>query len=304
MSLVLVGCDSSSLKVGERENKDGGHDAEVGGQAQRLDVRAEELASDARDVGPLPADDSRSDLSLPVEGYASDSGAAADDVSVAADIGDSDVPVGYDDVLALADVPVLDASLVLDCAFEAPSPIDGVAVDSPSIWRAGSCDDMMDWSQSIEDGSTTGKGPCAAKTIDDVLGVIRTEYPVLADVFRMIPADAGWFCYEKDQCWCQIEIACVPPRNVNVVSYGDGFRIVMQKMSDFTQFKYHTKEYWYFETDESCHPALVGSYREDISFGSCRGSALWGIPYKNSLMDCAIPPDQVRCGQDGGQGPL
>jgi hypothetical protein len=49
---------------------------------------------------------------------------------------------------------------------------------------------------------------------------------------------------------------------VKVVRYGDGFRIVLQRLGhpSISMTTYSAYEYWYFETGEGCHPDLVGHF--------------------------------------------
>jgi len=50
---------------------------------------------------------------------------------------------------------------------------------------------------------------------------------------------------------------------------------------DYTHF-----EYWYFETNDSCHPDLVGYYRRPSETGLCEGSTLWGAPLARYYEEC------------------
>jgi hypothetical protein len=205
--------------------------------------------------------------------------------------------VAIDDGVATIDAPAVDpdggAEVQVDADADVPSTVqDATIADDVPTLRSGSCDDLMNWDQTIADGSTVGKGSCAARSVDDIVAVIHSDYPELADIVPVVAADAGWLC-GPDGCACAIESVCVPPTGVKVVSYRDGFRIVMERLLQNSQFKYHLKEYWYFETNEVCHPTLVGHYLVDLGVLSVTGSDLWGYPIRNHV-------EGRRCALDGG----
>jgi hypothetical protein len=210
--------------------------------------------------------------------------------------------IGADAVLldAHGEPIVIDANLTetspaRDAAHLDNEPLDTPGVDAETALRSGSCDDQMNWRQSIEDDGAQGRGVCVGTTVGSLIDTIRSEHPDLADIERAPSHDGS----------CASEVNCSGPTDIQVVRYGDGFRIVMARYSDASMLTYRTREYWYFETNTTCHPEYVGHFRFSISSAlPCVGSSLWGNPYGGLLVcvDTPAPYAQIACGVDASSG--
>jgi hypothetical protein len=280
------GSSSETLDAGKDANSrdaivDDNDDAPIKTAEAGVDAAAADLATADLGSGSVDSKDTPSDEAAPSPG-------------VDAQVGDLDG--GPLDAVSESG-PVFDADAWKDSGLG--------TIDAPWALRAGSCDDMIDWSQATADGSVQGTGSCTGKTIDDLVGVIRIENPDLADIVPAVaPVDGGGCLLGPDAgCVCAIETACVPPTDLKVVRHGDGFRFFLTKLSAPSQFIYQLRQYWYFETDDDCHPDKVGAYEEQPGRGFCAGSALWGAPYADRISDCTTAlPEMHDCGLDGGRG--
>ncbi len=233
---------------------------------------------------------------------ARDTGAILPEAETASvDLGSPDTPEpAWDACRADADPAAADAPMVIDAGTDASfldasldaGPIDARISEPGPDFRTSSCAEVMDWSQSIRDDRVRGKGACSDLTVGDLLDQIRADYPAVADIERAPAIDGP--CIEMAGCWI--------PTDIQVLPYGDGFRVVMIRFSGFSQFKHHHEDSWYFETNTACQAEWVGWASYDIA-GSlgCQGSPLWGYP----TYDCeyaATGPRMVSlaCSSDGG----
>jgi hypothetical protein len=159
----------------------------------------------------------------------------------------------------------VDLSISLqDSALESADYVDSAVVDAAPDPRIRSCGEIMDWSQSILDDGVTGTGTCANATVGSLINTIRTEHPELADIERV--------CSPYPGCWVTFYYT-----DIKVLPYGEGFRIVLRKATG--QPATHSPEDdWYFQTDATCYPDLIGHLHILWSFGHCNGIALWGCP--------------------------
>lgn len=140
---------------------------------------------------------------------------------------------------------------------------DGLA-DAAS---GGGCLNLPSWPTPdpfITNGDATS-GSCGGKTLQQVIDAVHATHPELADIVRIFSADTfpdGSFIY--------------------AFAASMGFKLVFVRGSGDCPSGCIEREYWYFQTDASCTPVLVGSYhpRRGEGDGGCPnyGTPMWALP--------------------------
>lgn len=128
----------------------------------------------------------------------------------------------------------------------------------------------------VTSGATVGAS-CGGTTLQQVIDAVHAAHPELADIVRIFAPGAfpdGNFIY-----------AFAAPT---------GFRLVFVRGSGDCPSGCIEHEYWYFQTDASCTPVLVGTYHpgRGDGDGGCPtyGTPMWAVP---------PPPDPLSvCGAD------
>ncbi len=129
----------------------------------------------------------------------------------------------------------------------------------------------------VTDGATKAGGSCAGKTLQDVIDAVLAAHPELADITRIYAPGTfpdGSFVY-----------AFATP---------DGFMLAFVRGGGDCPAGCTEHEYWYFQTDSSCAPELVGHF-DPSSANGCpddAGTPMWTVPASS----CGRMP---TCGADG-----
>jgi hypothetical protein len=129
----------------------------------------------------------------------------------------------------------------------------------------------------ITNGAATASGSCSGETLQQAIDAVHSAHPELADIVRIFAPGAfldGSFIY-----------AFAAPT---------GFRLVFVRGGGDCPAGCTEHQYWYFQTDGSCTPVLVGNYHPDqgTGDGGCPmyGTPMWAVP---------PPPDPISvCGAD------
>ena len=129
----------------------------------------------------------------------------------------------------------------------------------------------------VTSGAATASGSCGGETLQQVIDAVHSTHPELADIVRIFAPGTlpdGSFIY-----------AFAAPT---------GFRLVFERGGGDCLGGCTEHEYWYFQTDASCTPVLVGSYHPDQAAGDA-GCPLYGTP----MWAVPPPPDPLSvCGAD------
>lgn len=117
----------------------------------------------------------------------------------------------------------------------------------------------------VNDDATLGHGACEGVTLGDVIDAIHQGWPNLASIM--------WFYDPKTSG---------EGDSIQAFRTDRGFDLVFFHGSGDCPGGCIDREYWYFETDGSCVPQLVGHYSKtfDDAHNCSRyeGEPLWGVP--------------------------
>jgi hypothetical protein len=139
----------------------------------------------------------------------------------------------------------------------------------------------------LTSGGSMGWGPCAGFSLAQVLGALHASYPDLADVSEIYDPTAT---YTGDGSYVHA-----------FATQDGGFALVLKRGLGDCPAGCTDNYYFYFETDATCTPVLVGTYHAGYvpENGNCltvEGSPMWGIP---------VAPDPAGvCGADNSPAPI
>lgn len=134
----------------------------------------------------------------------------------------------------------------------------------------------------LTDVNTLGQGPCAGTTLASVIAAVHTQHPELAEVTDLHdPNTSG------------------ESESIEAFTSTGGYRLVFYRGFGDCPSGCINREYFYFETDQSCAPNAAGDYHVIYDSGqNCMrvvGEPLWDIPSAEAqVSDCstdtALPP--------------
>jgi hypothetical protein len=127
----------------------------------------------------------------------------------------------------------------------------------------------------ISDPTAHGPTVCANTTLAEVIAAVHAGWPMLSDITvnDIAPQSGGIVLGD-------------PPRRLFAFAYqvghDEGFALVFKRGGGDCPSGCTDNEYWFFRTDASCKPDLVGHLHSVLqSQGSCfavEGQPMWGFP--------------------------